>query len=96
MQTTETQRDIGHFSYNGGLALYDHLSKLEKATDWDFYTFLRYDHFELAGEYTEYNNMKDFQIDYNMPELNSLEALREYTTVIKINDDAFIIKTFRG
>ena len=51
--------------------------------------------FELAGEYTEYNNMKDFQIDYNMPELNSLEALIT-NHLKKVHQGAYDDDTYRS
>jgi hypothetical protein len=44
-------------------------------------------------EFTEYENIEAFQDDYGS-EYETLDDIRDVTTVIEIDDDAFIIQAF--
>ena len=44
-------------------------------------------------DYAEYESLKDFQEDYS-EDYESVEEIEQATTVIMIDDDAFIIEAF--
>ena len=46
----------------------------------------------LCCEYTEYENLEELQENYT--DIDSMEKLEDRTTVIKIDDDRFIIQDF--
>jgi hypothetical protein len=47
----------------------------------------------LCCEYTEYDNLEEFQADYN-EDYETIEDIQNATTVIMIDDDSFIIQQF--
>ena len=47
----------------------------------------------LCCEYTEYDNLEEFQADYG-DEYETIEDIQNSTTVIMIDDDSFIIRQF--
>lgn len=77
------------FSYGGKKALFDYLKEVEGDTgekaEWDT--------IGLCCGFTEYKNLKEFQRDYGKW-YQTMDKIRETTTVIKINEEAFIIVTF--
>ena len=78
-----------NFSYNGLEALYDYLTQLED----DIGEELELDVIAFCCDYSEYENLKEFQKDYG-DEYKSIEDIEEQTTVIKIDDESFIIQVF--
>jgi len=77
------------FTYEGKRALFDYLEELEA----DMVEDIELDVIELCGEYTEYANLADFQADYD-GDYETINDVEQETTVIRINDDAFIIAQF--
>ena len=79
-----------NFSYDGKKALFDYLEQYEKDTG----EAIEFDCIALCCEYTEYESLEEFQQDYNKEEYPNIETIEESTTVIKIDDDRFIIQQF--
>ena len=78
------------FSYEGLTALYEYLEELEEGCE----TKIELDVIALCCEFSEYENLKDFQNDYG-DEYESLEDIENSTTLIKIEDEeGFIIQQF--
>ena len=78
-----------NFTYEGKKALFEYLEGLED----DMGKPIELDVIALCCEYTEYENLAEFQKDYGK-EYNSLEDIESETAVIKVNDEAFIIQQF--
>jgi len=77
------------FSYQGKRALFDYLEEYEESTGEE----IELDIIALCCDYTEYENLKELQENYN--DIESMEDLEEKTLVIKIeNSDAFIIQQY--
>ena len=77
-----------NFTYNGKRALYDWLEELEEGTGEE----QELDIIALCCEFTEYENLAELQENYT--DINSMEDLEDHTTVIKIDDDRFIIQNY--
>jgi len=77
-----------NFTYNGKRALYDWLEELEEDTRIE----QELDVIALCCEFTEYENLAELQENYT--DINSMEDLEDHTTVIKIDDDRFIIQNY--
>ena len=78
-----------NFSYNGLVALYEYLEMLED----DLGQEIELDVIALCCEYTEYDNLEEFQADYG-EDYETIEDIQNATTVIMIDDDSFIIQQF--
>ena len=82
-----------NFTYDGKKALFDYIEEYEEGTGQE----TELDVVALCCEYTEYSNLEEFQADYNNDndyEYESIEDIEEATTVIKIDDESFIIQAF--
>ncbi len=77
-----------NFTYDGKRALYDYLENYEEDTGEE----IELDIIALCVEYTEYENLKELQENYT--DIESMEELEEQTTVIKIDDERFIIRDY--
>jgi len=78
------------FSYKGLDALFDYFEMLEEDTDQQ----IELDVIAICCEYSEYENLKDFQDNYG-DEYESLEDIENNTTLIKIEDtEGFIVQQF--
>lgn len=86
-------RDYGRqdqFSYNGLGALYDWLEQLyDECYENDY----ELDVIALCCEFTEYENLKDFQSNYG-DDYKTMEDIEQETSVIMIDSDSFIIQDF--
>ena len=80
-----------NFSYEGKIALFDYLTQLEDDCDME----IELDPIAFCCEYSEYDNLEEFQADYG-EEYESIEDIQSNapTTVIMINDESFIIQSF--
>lgn len=81
-----------NFSYEGKKALYDYLNELSE----DIEKPIELDVVALCCEFTEYDNIDQFNKDYgySIDEVHSIDDIEYYTTVIKINEESFIIQDF--
>ncbi len=77
------------FSYEGLIALYDYLEQYEDDTGEQ----IELDVIALCCDFTEYENLEEFQGDYG-EDYESIEDIENATQVIKIDDDSFIIQAF--
>lgn len=79
-----------NFSYEGKRALYDYLNSMSDDTGED----IELDTVALCCDYTEYESFEKLKEDY--PNIEDMEDLENYTSIIIINDkkDSFIIQQF--
>jgi hypothetical protein len=78
------------FSYEGLIALFDYLEILED----DIGEPIELDVISLCCEYSEYENLKEFQDDYG-DEYETLESIYNRTALIQVEDtERFIIQQF--
>jgi len=83
-----------NFSYDGLTALFDHLEELSDDIGKDIVL----DVIAICCDFTEYENLKDFQNQYNN-DYQTIEQIENETTVILVGrvystDDRFIIANF--
>lgn len=80
------------FSHEGKKALYNYLNDLSD----DIGEALELDIIGICCDYTEYKNLKEFLDDYGytIDEIDSIDDINYYTTVILVDDDSFIIQNF--
>jgi replication fork clamp-binding protein CrfC len=81
-----------NFSYEGKRALFDYLEQLSEDTGED----IELDTIALCCEYTEYENLEEYNKAYNTSNpFDSLEEVEENTQVIRIEgSDGFIIQQY--
>jgi len=77
------------FTHRGLLALFEYLEDYEDSTGEQ----IELDVIALCCEYNEYEDLAEFQEDYS-EDYESIEEIEQATTVIMIDDDAFIIQAF--
>jgi hypothetical protein len=98
MKNTVTRHDFidsfgdrENFSYDGKLALFEYIEEMEEEMGIE----LELDPIALCCDYAEYENLKEFQGEYDKEEYPDLETLREHTQVIELSGtDGFIIQAF--
>ena len=78
-----------NFSYGGKRALFDYLEQYEEDTGQE----IELDVISLCCGYSEYKTLQEFQDNYG-DEYSKIEDIENRTTVIKIDDNAFIIADF--
>ena len=78
-----------NFSDSGLCALFDYLEEYEESTGHE----LELDVVALCCDFTEYESLEDFQQDYST-DYESIEDIEDETTVIRIDDESFIIQAF--
>ena len=86
---------LNHFSYEGLTALYEYLEDYEEDTGQE----IELDVIGLSCEYTEYEDLKEFQGEYyddvKGDKYKTLEEIEEETLVIPIEGtEGFIIQVF--
>jgi len=79
-----------NFTFEGLRALFNYLEETEEDTGEE----IELDVIAICCDYTEYENLAEFQNDYNAEEYKTIEDIEEQTQVIMINEEAFIIQTF--
>ena len=77
------------FSYQGLSALFDYFEELEDGIGEE----IELDVIGICCEYTEYEDLSEFQEDYDK-EYKTLEDIEEQTTVIPVFGESFIIQQF--
>jgi hypothetical protein len=78
-----------HFSYEGLQALFEWLEQYEE----DAETEMELDVIGICCDFSEYDNLKEFQEDYGK-DYESIEEIENETLVIPIDDESFIIQQF--
>jgi len=77
-----------NFSYEGRRALYDYLTEYEEDTGDE----IELDVIGLCCEYTEYDNIAEYNENYNTGH-ESREEIDE-TIMISVGDDGFVIQSY--
>ena len=85
----EYNRD-DNFSYEGKRALFDYLEEFEESTEEE----IELDIIALCCEYSEFEDLNEFWKSYNKETYPNFETIENHTTLIKINDESFIIQQF--
>lgn len=81
----------GHnFSYDGLRVLYDWLEEMDAGSGTE--TVL--DVIALCCDFNEYENLAEFQLDYDSENYETLDKIAERTTLIMVDDAGFIIQAF--
>jgi hypothetical protein len=78
-----------NFSWEGLAALFEYLEGIEEGTGEE----IELDVIALCCDYTEYQSIEEFRRDYG-GEYETIEDIEQQTTVIPVNDDAFIVQAF--
>ena len=78
-----------NFSYAGQEALFDYLEEYEDGSGEE----LELDVIALCCDFSEYENLEEFQKAYS-EDYATIEDIEQATTVIRIDDDSFIIQDF--
>lgn len=73
------------FSYKGKVALFDYLDELEESIELDIVAICR--------KFTEFEDLTEFNSYYGY-DFDTIEEVKLFTTVIPINDEAFIIRHY--
>tara|TARA_R100001594_G_scaffold146691_1_gene198446 strand:+ start:1066 stop:1368 length:303 start_codon:yes stop_codon:yes gene_type:complete len=80
-----------NFSYDGTKALFDYLEELEL----DLGEEIEFDPIAFCCEYNEYDNLKECLKAYDNLEIETIDDLRDHTTVIEVEgSDSIIIQAF--
>ena len=80
-----------NFSYDGTKALFDYLEELEL----DLGEEIEFDPIAFCCAYTEYDNLKECLKEYDNLEIETIDDLRDHTTVIEVKgSDSIIIQAF--
>ena len=82
----EEYKREGEFSYKGLEALFDWLNELAADTD----TPYELDVIALCCEFTEYRDLSEIQANYSSTDIESIEDLRDHTSVIEFNGGLII------
>ena len=75
-----------NFSYDGLKALFEYLEEYEEGTGEE----VELDVIALCCEYAEYDSLKEYN-DYYGTEYDEIDLIQDDTTLIKIDDERFII-----
>tara|TARA_R100001129_G_scaffold156664_1_gene119943 strand:+ start:185 stop:484 length:300 start_codon:yes stop_codon:yes gene_type:complete len=78
------------FSYLGLRGLFDYLEEYEESTGEQ----IEFDPIALCCEYTEYEDLEDFHCYYDPEEYPDKETIHDYTQLIELDDESFIIQNF--
>ena len=81
------------FSYEGKKALFDYLNDLSD----DIGEPIELDVIGLCCDFTEYESLQEFNDNYGYvigDDVDSIEDINDYTTVIPIDEKSFIIQDF--
>ncbi len=79
-----------NFSRAGLIALFEYLEQYEEDTEEQ----IEFDPIALCCEYTEYDNIAEFHLDYDAEDFPDKEAIMDYTQVIEFGVESFIIQQF--
>ena len=83
-----SKKDHG-FSYDGSIALFEHLTQYEEDCDHE----LDFDPIAFRCDFSEYDNLKEVQENYK--DIETLEDLRNNTTVIEVpNSEKLILQAY--
>jgi hypothetical protein len=76
------------FSEKGSEALFNYLEDLENET----YEEYELDVIALCCDFTEYESLEEYNKEHD--ELDSIDDIEDFTTVIRIDNESFIVRAF--
>ena len=79
-----------NFSRVGLIGLFDYLEEYEDATGNE----IEFDPIALCCEYTEYEDLEEFHANYDAEEYPDIDTIQDYTQVIELGNESFIIQNF--
>ena len=78
-----------NFSYDGLKALFEYLEEYEEDTGDE----VELDVIALCCDYMEYDSLNEYNRDYDT-KYSEIDAIQDDTTLIKIDDNSFIIQQY--
>tara|TARA_R110002167_G_scaffold209160_1_gene413090 strand:+ start:769 stop:1071 length:303 start_codon:yes stop_codon:yes gene_type:complete len=78
------------FTYEGKKALFEYLEEYEDSTG----DQIELDVVALCCEYTEYDSIADFWLEYDQEDYPDIDAIEYNTQVIMMDEESFIIQNF--
>ena len=78
-----------NFTYEGLQALFEYLEQLEDDTGEE----IEFDVIGLCCEFSQYDNLKEFQDDYGKG-YECIEDIENETMVVPVDEESFIIRQF--
>ena len=78
-----------NFSYDGLKALFEYLEEYEEGTGEE----VELDVIALCCDYMEYDSLNEYNDDYGT-KYSEIDAIQNDTTLIKIDDNSFIIQQY--
>ena len=78
-----------NFSYDGLKALFEYLEEFEDGTGEEVELYV----IALCCEYAEYDSLNEYNDDYGT-EYDEIDLIQDDTTLIKIDDERFIIQQY--
>ena len=78
-----------NFSYDGLKALFEYLEEYEEGTGEE----VELDVIALCCDYAEYDSLSEYNADYGT-KYSEIDAIQDDTTLIKIDDNSFIIQQY--
>lgn len=79
-----------NFSYEGKKALFEYLNELSE----DIGEPIELDIIAICCDFTEYDSLEEFNNDYDIEDIEDIDDINDYTTLIKIDNESFIIQDF--
>ena len=79
-----------NFSYTGLASLFEYLEEYEESTGEQ----IEFDPIALCCEYTEYDDLGEFHQNYDKETYPDKDSIMDYTQVIEVGTDSFIIQNF--
>jgi|TARA_R110000851_G_scaffold318503_1_gene482394 hypothetical protein len=80
---------MNNFSYDGLKALFEYLEDYEEDTGEE----IELDVIALCCDYAEYDSLNEYNDDYGT-KYSEIDAIQDDTTLIKIDDNSFIIQQY--
>ena len=78
------------FTNKGKKALFEYLEEYEDSTEEQ----VELDVIALCCDYSEYDSLEEFQLDYGQEDYPDIDAIECETQVIMIDNNSFIIQSF--
>ena len=82
--------DRDYYSYDGYEALYEFLDEICSSDEKGF----ELDVIGICCDFTEYDDLKEFQKEYGDEEYECIEDIEEQTMVLRLDNGGFIIQVF--
>ena len=84
------QNRPNNFSREGLVSLFNYLEQYEEDTN----TEIEFDPIALCCEYTEYENIEEFQLNYDQERYPDKDSIMDSTQLIEVGMEGFIIQNF--